>query len=62
MKFFQLVFIVGIFLIASNIFGQGRAAANYIVEDVPGELKINVNIWGYINFPGRYGIYTGRFR
>jgi protein involved in polysaccharide export with SLBB domain len=56
MKPIKTFVIILLLLLASQSFGQSRSAANYIVEDVPGELRISVNIWGYINYPGRYEI------
>jgi protein involved in polysaccharide export with SLBB domain len=56
MKIFHLSFLLIVLFWSSALFGQSRAAAHYQVEDIPGELKINVNIWGYINYPGRYEI------
>ena len=56
MKMFKLVFLLCFFLWFSQIIGQSRAGANYIVENVPGELKISINLWGYVNYPGRYEI------
>ena len=56
MKFVNTSIMLLCLFLTSLSFGQSRSAANYIVEDVPGELRINVNIWGYINYPGRYEI------
>jgi protein involved in polysaccharide export with SLBB domain len=56
MKIFQSLLLLCLLFISSQIFSQSRSSANYIVEDIPGELKININIWGYINYPGRYEI------
>ena len=56
MKFVNTSIMLLCLFLTSLSFCQSRSAANYIVEDVPGELRINVNIWGYINYPGRYEI------
>ncbi|NOH00049.1 MAG: hypothetical protein HND52_18970 [Ignavibacteriae bacterium] len=49
------IFLLYFLFIFADISGQ-KAAANYSIEGTPGELKINVNLWGYVNLPGRYEV------
>lgn len=49
----RILFIVALFLFSYNALS---AQAFYRIQDRPGELTKKVNLWGFVNAPGRYEI------
>jgi len=45
------------FLIAASpLFAQQSGKGYYVIQDNPGELSMKINLWGFVNAPGRYEI------
>lgn len=40
----------------SPVFAQQTGKGYFVIKDNPGELSMKVNLWGFINAPGRYEI------
>lgn len=49
----NILILLAAFLLLGNIVS---AQAYYKIQDKPGELTKKVNLWGYVNSPGRYEV------